>query len=744
MVRVQIEEKGGQKSTYEFDKAEVSIGRMKGNDIVLPKGNVSKKHARIYDRNGTLMIDDLDSTNGTYVKGRKVTSEHEITENDKIYIGDFILQVQPEPKPSSGPPKAPPQPPGGGDDSRQSSPPSPPQPGEGAGNSASGNAPSSSADRPGSSEGSDSPLDSLDAKFGGGDDSTPSSQPRAEDREPVHQSGPADLRQDDRPSPPSDGNRGPRDARHSTGRDPAVQEREAPENPGPVSEGTPGAGSVESNPRAESSLGGADSDTPTPVPDQSAGRSTDSSRAPDPQTGPPERDPPVGRAEGQGRPSAESPPRSESVSERGQEAPGEREWTVPPESPAELDSEFDGDFHEAQRKVAEDLLDELDLERLPRVYPPPKGEREEYRELAREVAEEVAPAGVPTDRLVDALGPQIVGLGPLEEYIDAPEIHTVHVHRYDTVLLERREGLVLAERTFAHSVFLELAVERLGGEDDSSGIADRTELDGEIDVHLVRGATPSGDPVVTLRKPPESQPSLEDLVDGGTLSGPMATLLRRAVESGQSILIAGPNRTDRTTLLGVLGREVPNGSRTVAVEETSQLELPQPGSVRLQTGSEDGEALADVLDAAVEMRPDRILLDELRGAEAYTWTGAAATGTDGSIGGIHGLNAVDALDRLESLCLLERGDLNPRGIRDQIARAVDLVVTLQTSGDSGFRVGQITEVEGVDLDAFRLNDIFYFGRDGARGAFRPTGNIPVFYEDLRQIGRNVDLSIFRE
>jgi pilus assembly protein CpaF len=144
------------------------------------------------------------------------------------------------------------------------------------------------------------------------------------------------------------------------------------------------------------------------------------------------------------------------------------------------------------------------------------------------------------------------------------------------------------------------------------------------------------------------------------------------------------------------------------------------------------------------MHPQRILLDECRGDEAYEWVSSAASGTEGSMATAHGISAAAALERIESLCLLGNPEISPRGLREQIARAVDFLVVLNRSDDHGFRVRQISELQGVDLDAFRLNDVFYHRVEGNEEQFHPTGFIPLFYEDLRHAGIDVDFDIFRD
>jgi len=768
MVKVKISEKGGQQSNYDFDKPEVTIGRMKGNDIVLPKENVSKKHARIYGRNGTLMIDDLDSTNGTYVNGRKVTSEHEITENDKIYIGDFILQVTPEPQQqqqqAGAPPQNPPSPPGGGSGGSQGGPGGSqvgarssqqnPAPGVGQSDNAPPSPPDSGAgsapdDVGGSRGGSGDPLSSLDEKYGGSE-ASPSSQSGARSR--GAQQGPA-TSSPGGGSRPGSGNRGGSApdggrSRSSTRRDNPVRDPSG----GDSADGPP-------SPRGQDNRSGAHTaPDPGDNPPQSSGNRAPADSGPSPAGG--------GRSMSGSRPAADesgasgpsSRPSPQPSPDKGRQRKVSREREAndlradqkpegpvgQPVLPPDLESEFDEDFASAQDEVVDALFEEIVFEDLPLAYPAEEADREDYQTIVRDTVREVKPRRVDREKLIDVFTSECVGLGPLEDYLDDPDVQNIYVNQFDRIVVRRDNDIVLAEHAFSHPDFLELAARRLLGTRDPEVMTDEIRFGDGTFVHVTLPPVSVDGPVLTVRKPPADHPTLEELVEDGVMSDRMRTFLERAVETGRSILVAGPTSSGKTTLLEALGRAIPDGSRIIAVEENSQLELPQEGVVRLEARAGAGYGLEELLDAAVEMHPEKILLDECRGAEAYTWVSSAASGTDGSMATVHGINASDALGRLESLCLLGSGDISPRGLREQIARAVNLVVVINRANDGSFRVRQVTEVQGVDLDAFRLNDVFYYRVDGTSGAFHPTGYIPLFYEDLRHMGMDVDLDIFRE
>lgn len=622
MLTVTVSEKGGQQSTFDFSKPEITIGRMKGNDIVLPKGNVSKRHSRIIVANQDFSIVDLGSTNGTYVNGRKISGEQPISDSDKIYIGDFILQVE-APEEAQGV-------------SSGSLPPAPPV---------------------------DPPEPKRRSHAG-----TP--EPRAESG--AH-AAPAN------PSPPPE---------------PRPQSRPTPKpqpNPEPIGRG-PDA------PRLQSGWQAA------PQEDQTVDRARDNVLS------------------GGSRPSKFSG--SALIASE------------------ELQSEFDSDFHAAQHDVARVLFDTISSDDLPFGYPPANEDSERFRQAVRSAINTVAPR-VDRDELENLLVAECVGLGPLEIYLDDDQVRDIYINRFDRILIRREGRLTVAEHAFGHPQLLTMCALRLLGPRDTTVLSDEVRFGDGTKVHVVMPPVAVEGPAITVRKPPTSHPQLEDLAQQGALSNSMVEFLERAIQAGRSVVVAGPTSSGKTTLLSALVAQISEGVRVVSVEDHAHLLLPT-NAVRLEASPSTGYDSRYLIQAALNMHPQRIVLDECRGPEAYDWVTSAACGTEGSMLTVHGTSPVEALGRLESLCLLGSRDLSPRGIREQIARAVDIVVAVNRVSSSGFRVHQIAEVQGVDLDAFRLNDIFYHRVEGTDGAFHPTGYVPMFYEDLRNAGVNVDFGIFRE
>lgn len=681
MFTVIISEKGGQASTLDFNKTEITIGRMKGNDIVLPKGNVSKQHTRIFMRDSGFYVLDLKSTNGTYVNGRKVVNEQPIAESDKVYIGDFILQVGRAQVVPKGPPPAPPR--------------------------ATGGFPSAQQDR----------IGLPNAPAMGAGPLKPPTTPPVSDRQYAKTEGPSaepfnPALLGGMPDPVLDFDAMPSEADFKTGadRDYTPVPSSAPIRPAPAEPIMP------SSEDFKITNAGPAGTRPSPG-----------------------RQPASPALVGSGAPVA-APAPSPGLSPR--QHKGEP-IIARPAAPGPMAVEFDADFHAAQYDVARVLFETLKPDDLPLAYPPSAAERARCESAVRGAIAKVTPR-VDRELLAELLTSECVGLGPVESYLDDGAVADIYVNRYDRVLVRRGTDLVVAQRAFSHPDFLTLAAQRLLGSRDVVVGADEVRFSDGTRVHIVMPPIAVDGPVLTVRKPRTSHRSLEDLVAGQVLSAGMAQFLEHAVRAGRSILVAGPTQSGRSSLVSALLAKVPNGTRIISIEQNSHLSLPQDTAVRLEASLANNFDMRYLLRSAVAMHPDRIIVDECRGAEAYDWVTSAACGTEGSMMTLHGTSAPDALGRLESLCLLGSTDISPRGLREQIARAANLVVVVNNTPSKGFRVQQITEIQGVDLDAFRLNDVFYYRLEGASGAFHPTGYIPMFVEDIRHGGVSIDLSIFRE
>ncbi|MDG1500919.1 MAG: CpaF family protein [Planctomycetota bacterium] len=244
-----------------------------------------------------------------------------------------------------------------------------------------------------------------------------------------------------------------------------------------------------------------------------------------------------------------------------------------------------------------------------------------------------------------------------------------------------------------------------------------------------------------------------DLVERQMLSDAMARLLQAAVRSKQSILVSGGTGAGKSTLLGAIAESIPDGDRVLTIEDTAELQLDQSHVVRLETRPANVEGQGsittrDLVINALRMRPTRIIVGEVRGAEALDMLQAMNTGHEGGLTTIHSNSPRDALARLETMVLLAGIDLPSRAIREQVSSALQLVVHVRRYEDGVRRVASIAEVSGLEGDTILLQEIFSFrpkGMEGRRlhGHFQPTGTVPRFVESSRQSGEEIPHELFR-
>jgi pilus assembly protein CpaF len=400
----------------------------------------------------------------------------------------------------------------------------------------------------------------------------------------------------------------------------------------------------------------------------------------------------------------------------------------------------DAAFAQAQARAAEAFFAAVDPRELPAHYPPSPEDRQPFEGAARDAA---GRAGAGAD-LANHLLNEAVGLGPLDALLDDPSVEEIYVNSFDQVLYKQEGRVVCAPRAYSHPDFLYLAAQRLLAgrmeEPDAQPLEEVRFSDGTRVTLIMPPLAPRG-PALIVRKHRAQAPSLQELTQAGALSPAMAQLLTLAVESGRNLLIAGPRQSGRLELMGALGALIPEGARVVTVEDAPGLQLPQSSAVRLESNA--AYDLRYLVKAALRLQPDRILLNALSGPEAYDWITAAAAGSFGSMALGHGLNAQDALGALTTLAQLGAPGLSSAGLREQVARAVHLVVVAQRDAQGLLRVQQITEVQGVDFDDYRLNDIFTFRPEPSGGGHAPTGYVPMFCEALRAAGIAVDNHLFQ-
>jgi len=404
-------------------------------------------------------------------------------------------------------------------------------------------------------------------------------------------------------------------------------------------------------------------------------------------------------------------------------------------------------FERMSSRLADPTLSEEDLR---------KAAREELSQVID--AEQVPLTPEERRRLIREIGDDVLGYGPLQAFLDDESVTEIMVNRADQIYIERGGQLFLTDSSFATDAHLrrviEQVVSRVGRRiDESSPMVDARLEDGSrvnavIPPLAVNGAS------LTIRKFSRIPLTVQNLITYGTLSPEMAELLEACVKARLNILVTGGTGTGKTTLLNVLSTFLPEQDRIVTIEDAVELQLQQQHVVRLESRPPNIEgkgeiSIRDLLRNSLRMRPDRIIVGEVRGGESLDMLQAMNTGHDGSISTVHANSPRDAVSRLETLVLMAGMDLPLRAIREQIASAVNLIVHLSRLRDGTRRVTHVTEVQGMEGDIVTLQDAFAFdysaGVDGTGrflGKAVPTGVRPRFVDHFAEVGIQISPSVF--
>ena len=351
--------------------------------------------------------------------------------------------------------------------------------------------------------------------------------------------------------------------------------------------------------------------------------------------------------------------------------------------------------------------------------------------------------------LADELVNDMLGLGPLEALLNDDSISDIMVNGPGKVFLERAGKVVLSSVRFRDVQHLTNICQRIAAAvgrrvDESSPMVDARLKDGSR-VNIVLPPLALDGPSVSIRKFGKKTIDFARLIEFGAITPPVAEVLQIAARCRLNIVISGGTGSGKTTLLNALSRLIDAGERVVTVEDAAELQLQQPHVVRLETRPPSLEGKGeitqrDLVRNALRMRPDRIIIGEVRGSEAFDMLQAMNTGHDGSMSTIHANNARDALTRVENMVQMGHMGLPAAAIRQQIASAVDLIVQVARQRDGGRRVTQVTEICGMEGDVVIMNDVFLLEIEGERpdgrlsGRYKASPARPTFLSRLAYFG----------
>jgi len=404
---------------------------------------------------------------------------------------------------------------------------------------------------------------------------------------------------------------------------------------------------------------------------------------------------------------------------------------------------------EWKQRIYQRLLSLLDLARLSRTDD--RTARIQIRDLTNRLfLEESAPLSLAQRQLIQRqIEDEVLGLGPLEPLLSDPTISDILVNGSGQVYLERKGKLERSSIRFHDDAHLMNIIDRIVSAvgrrvDESAPMVDARLKDGSR-VNVIIPPLAIDGPVLSIRRFAVESLMPKDLIGFGTLTLEAMEVLEAMVHARLNIVISGGTGSGKTTLLNVLSGFVPENERIITIEDSAELQLRQPHVVRLETRPANIEGRGqvtqrDLVRNSLRMRPDRIVVGEVRGAEALDMLQAMNTGHDGSLTTIHANSARDALSRIETMVAMSGVQLPIRALRAQISSAISAVVHTERQEDGKRRLISLQEINGMEGDTITMTEIFSFQRRGMSahgevlGELRATGIVPAFYKRIKQRG----------
>lgn len=408
-----------------------------------------------------------------------------------------------------------------------------------------------------------------------------------------------------------------------------------------------------------------------------------------------------------------------------------------------------GYFQELKSRIHRKLIERLDLGKLDVL-----GSGELANEIGYIIQSLIAEEGVPLnqkeiERLIVEVQHETFGLGPIEPLLADPDISDILVNNSSNVYIERFGKLYKTEIVFRDNNHLMQIIERIVSKvgrriDESAPYVDARLPDGSRVNAIIPPLAIDG-PVLSIRRFGVEPLKISDLLRFKTLDERMEKILHGAVKTRHNILISGGTGSGKTTLLNVLSEYIPSTERIITIEDSAELHLKQEHVVRLETRPPNIEGKGEVTQRdlvrnSLRMRPDRIVVGEVRGGEALDMLQAMNTGHDGSLSTIHSNSTRDAMSRLETMVLMAGMDLPEKAIREQVASAIDIIIQLVRFPDGTRKVVKISEMVGMEGNTLVMQDIFIFDQKGIDkdgnvvGEFKATGIRPKFVERFKIAG----------
>jgi pilus assembly protein CpaF len=730
MFAIIISEKGGPERREAYDKSEINVGRVQGNDLMLPKGNVSKHHARLLFRDGRFIVTDLKSTNGTYVNGKKIAQATVVREGDKIFIGDFVIRLEGSQEAGGSPPPEP----GAHDESTlaREHQPAPPPP------LAAPMAPMAPIVSPAPPQAQPMPR-----PIATGPAVTLKASTHPPGARPVPGRSEASVVQPAEEADDSEIHK-PRMVQPGASAPPRQQTM-------PLNQVAPLAAQMLRSPSAGA---------PPPLPSEV--------QAPNMPTGvPPREAPPAMAPQPTARRNSVPPARPESmpVPARAAQppvvreppaplqvasretiarevAPAVREASIPPPNRKPAPAPVQSGKTDALASLASRVAQAVDLAPLRSPGKVPDALVKRFESVARDQAKamqsEGALSGVDSEALSRDLMSELVGLGPVGAMLDDDDIVEIHVQRYDRVVVARGTSSGPADVGFSSDEGVERVLERL------------CELSGEprrpdelvVERRLANGAMVFGvlppiakRPVLSVRKRRVLEVSFDQLTRQNTLSRPMSVFLEAVVTGRLNALVLGPSSADLVSFVAAFVHAAGAQERIAIVEDHEELTAAQASVSSFRRGSG-----ADAVQAAARTRPDRLVVTRLGGSALGATFDAVGEGCEGVVAGFAASSLRSGLSRLATQLVLQRPGLGAEAARELVAESFDTVIEVGASPDGRRRVLRITEVT-TDAKGFTTRDVFSFNETDS--SFSPSGVVPRAASELGARGVKIDASLFK-